>query len=209
MESKPVQPETMYAISKFDQERTVLSVAREMGIHGVALRLFLTYGPRQSLRNPYTGVCSIFASQWVNGVMPRIFEDGHQSRDFVYVGDVVNAFLLVYEKPKANGSVYNVGTGKPTEILRVAAMIGKLLGKSADPAVEGAFRLGDVRHIVADISRISDLGFKATVDLQEGIRRYLSWVESQGKIKDYFSQVYASLMQDKVIRKVYAGKACP
>ena len=207
-ESKPIKPETIYSISKFDQERIVLAVARELGIRCAALRLFLTYGPRQSLRNPYTGICSIFASQWINGVSPRIFEDGHQLRDFIYVGDVVNASMLVYENQIANGRVFNVGTGKPTEILQMAKMIAKLLNRNGEPRVDGEFRLGEVRHIVADVSLLQGLGFKTTVDLEEGIGRYLNWVESQGRIEDYFSRVYSSLIQDRVIRKATMNKVC-
>ncbi len=201
-ETKPVSPEKIYSISKFDQERTVLSVGKELGLHAVAMRYFLTYGPRQSLRNPYTGICSIFSSQLVHGVSPRIFEDGLQTRDFVFVSDTVAGNLLAYSDARANGQVFNVGTGKPTRILDLAAALARLLGKKVELRPAGEFRPGEVRHIVADISRLQALGYKPKVSLEEGLGHYLKWVLSQGSIEDCFSAVHARLLRSGVIRSV-------
>ena len=200
-ESKAVSPETIYSITKYDQERMVLSKGREWGLPCVALRYFLTYGPRQSLRNPYTGICSIFTSQIANGKAPRIFEDGRQVRNFVNVRDVVAANLLVYRDARANGKVFNVGTGQAISIMTVATLLGHFLDKEIPPLVEGEFRLGEVRHLVSDISGIESLGFRPAVSLQDGLREYIAWISTQGNITDYFSSVYESLRDDRVIRR--------
>ncbi len=198
-ESKPVSPEKMYSVSKFDQERTVLAMGRELGLHAVALRYFLTYGPRQSLHNPYTGICSIFTGQLSNGVAPRLFEDGGQVRDFVYVSDVAEANWMVYNQADANGRVFNVGTGEPTSIRRVAQTLGKLLGNNIPPLIGGHYRLGEVRHIFSDIGQLKALGFRPKIGLEEGLKRYTAWLGTQGKIEDRFSKTFDQLLRDNVV----------
>jgi dTDP-L-rhamnose 4-epimerase len=200
-ETKSVSPEKCYSISKYDQERTVLSVGREIGIHCTALRYFLTYGPRQSLRNPYTGICSIFVSQLANGVSPRVFEDGQQMRDFIYVDDVVRANMLVYQDPRANGEVFNAGTGHPAKITELANSLGTLLGKSVQAQSLGEYRLGEVRHIVADNSKLESLGFKTATSLKQGLTKYVEWVQGQGDITDCFSKAYGDLLSRGVVRR--------
>ena len=200
-ESKPVSPETIYSITKYDQERMVLAKGREWGLPCVALRYFLTYGPRQSLRNPYTGICSIFSSQIANGKAPRIFEDGCQVRDFVHVQDVVTANLLVYRDARANSRVFNVGTGQATSVVAMAQILGRLLRKEIPPLLAGEFRLGEVRHLVSDIAQIESLGFRPAVSLQEGLRQTIDWILTQGNVTDYFSQVVDVLRTARVIRQ--------
>ena len=200
-ETKPVCPETIYSITKYDQERMVLAKGREWGLPCVALRYFLTYGPRQSLRNPYTGICSIFSSQLANGRAPRIFEDGRQVRDFVHVRDVVAANILVYKDARANGRVFNVGTGQATSIATIAQTLGRLLRKEIPPFLAGEFRLGEVRHLVSDIAQLESLGFRPAVSLQEGLREYVDWISTQGNVADYFSQAYDVLRGAGVIRQ--------
>ncbi|VVB88994.1 ADP-L-glycero-D-manno-heptose-6-epimerase [uncultured archaeon] len=162
-ENKTLQPTSIYAISKKDQEEMCLAVGRAYGIPAVALRYFNIYGPRQALSNPYTGVCAIFSSRIKNNNPPIIFEDGLQTRDFVSVHDIVRANLLVMEKSKADYEMFNVGTGKPVSILDIASTLSKLYGKNLKPEIVEKYRSGDIRHCYADISKIKKLGFKPEV----------------------------------------------
>ncbi|MBI3010509.1 MAG: NAD-dependent epimerase/dehydratase family protein [Candidatus Omnitrophica bacterium] len=199
-EMTPVRPEKAYSVSKFSQERLVLSIGMELGIPAVALRYFLTYGPRQSLFNPYTGVCSIFSTMILNGMPPVIFEDGWQTRDFVFVEDVARANLLVMKDPRANFRVFNVGTGRATAISKVVEILSKAYKRKVQPRIGEQFRLGEVRHLVADITQIAQLGFAPQVPFEEGIRRYVDWISSQGNIHDYFTAVEEHLRGSGVIR---------
>ncbi len=176
-EEKPLAPTSIYAISKRDQEESVLAVGRAYRIPAVALRYFNAFGPRQALSNPYTGVCAIFSSRIKNGNPPLIFEDGLQSRDFVHVSDIVQANLLALENPKADGQSLNVGTGHPTTVLEIARILTKLYGKKLEPERAQKFRAGDIRHCTADISRIRALGFKPRVALEQGLRELVQWGE--------------------------------
>jgi len=179
-ENKPLQPTSIYAISKKDQEEMCLAVGKAYGIPTVALRYFNIYGPRQALSNPYTGVCAIFSSRIKNNNPPIIFEDGLQTRDFISVHDIVEANLLAMEKSKANYEMFNVGTGKPVSILDIANILSKLYGKAPRPEIVNKFRAGDIRHCFADISKIKKLGFKAEVSFEEGMRELVEW----GKMQD-------------------------
>jgi dTDP-L-rhamnose 4-epimerase len=180
--------ELVYSITKYDQERLVMSFGKMHKIPTVALRYFVTYGPRQSLFNPYTGVCSIFSTRILNNLPPIIYEDGLQTRDFVYVEDVARANILVAEDKKADYQVFNVGTGKPTSILTFAKVLIKKYGYDLEPEIKGTFRIGDTRHLFADISKIKKLGFKPSFSLEEGFERYISWIKEQGDVKEYFSE---------------------
>jgi dTDP-L-rhamnose 4-epimerase len=192
-EDKPLEPTSVYAVTKRDHEELFLSVGAAYGIPSVALRYFNIYGSRQALSNPYTGVMAIFSSRLLNKHRPLIFEDGLQSRDFVHVSDVVRANLLAFEKDEANGRVYNVGTGRPTSILRVAELLAKELGLPEPPDVVGRYRAGDIRHCFADIGRIRcELGFEPQVRLEEGMRELLDWLRSQ-KARDRVEQAAREL----------------
>ena len=198
-EDTPVSPEKVYSITKYDQERLFITLGRDYGIPSVALRYFVTYGPRQSIFNPYTGVCSIFSTRILNSKPPIIYEDGNQSRDFVYVGDVATANLLVAKSQKANYEVFNVGTGNPITILDVASTLSKKYGKDVEPMLRGEFRSGDVRHMVADITKIKKLGFEPKHTFEQGIQKYIDWIKSKGKVQEYFSDAEILLKKMGVI----------
>jgi dTDP-L-rhamnose 4-epimerase len=174
-EDKPLKPTSVYAVSKRDQEELCLSVGRAYGIPTVALRYFNVYGPRQSLSNPYTGVAAIFSSRIKNNNSPVVFEDGIQSRDFVYVDDVARANIFVMEESKANYKALNVGTGKPVRILDIAGMLAKLYGRRITPKVVNKFRSGDIRHCFADVAQIKKLGFEPRTSFEEGMRKLVEW----------------------------------
>lgn len=179
-EEKPLKPTSIYAITKRDHEEMFLAVGAAYGIPTVALRYFNIYGPRQALSNPYTGVMAIFSSRIMNRNRPMIFEDGLQTRDFVHVSDIVQANLLALEKDEAVGRVYNVGTGRPTSVLRVAEALAEQLDFAEPPEVVGRYRAGDIRHCVADITRARrELGYEPCMSLEEGMRDLLAWLRTQ------------------------------
>ena len=175
-ESKPLNPSSIYAITKRHQEEMCLAVGKAYGLPTVALRYFNVYGPRQSLNNPYTGVCAIFSSRIKNDNPPFIFEDGLQMRDFVSVNDVVNANIAAMKSARSNYEVFNVGTGRPTTIVDIASTLARLFHKTITPNVTHKYRAGDTRHCFADISKItSTLGFKPTKTFYEGMHDLVSW----------------------------------
>ncbi len=179
-EDKPLNPASIYAITKRDQEEMFLCVGRAYGIPTVALRFFNVYGPRQALSNPYTGVVAVFCARILNGNSPLIFEDGLQSRDFIHVQDIVRANLLALERPEANYEVFNVGTGERTTVLDVARLLGEVLGFRKAPLVTNQFREGDVRHCFADISKIRlRLGFRPSIKLEDGVRDFVPHITEQ------------------------------
>jgi len=200
-EAKSPSPENAYAISKYDEERLVLSFGRQFDVDTCALRYFLTYGPRQSLTNPYTGVIAIFSSLLLAGRRPVLFEDGRQQRDFVFVEDVARANVLALEHADSAGEVFNVGTGVGTPIADVAATLAELLdlpGLAAELPDE--FRPNEARHVFADIAKIRQLGFEPQVDLRTGLSRYLDWVRGEGDVRDYFTAAMPALRQSGVVR---------
>ena len=179
-EEKPLQPTSIYAITKRDHEEMFLAVGAAYGIPVVALRYFNVYGPRQALSNPYTGVVAIFSSRLLNRRPPLVYEDGRQTRDFVHVSDIVQANLLALEQSAADGRVYNVGTGRATSVLEVAETLSELLDYGDPPEVLGKYRAGDIRHCVADISRIErELGYRPRVTFADGLRELLAWLRTQ------------------------------
>jgi dTDP-L-rhamnose 4-epimerase len=179
-EEKPPVLESIYALTKFDQERLCLITGRAYGIPTVALRFFNVYGPRQALSNPYTGVLAIFSSRLLNDRPPMLFEDGRQRRDFVSVHDVVNACVLALRSEKADSMVFNVGSGRPRSVLEVAASIAGALDKRIEPEVTGKYRVGDIRHCFADIERAHGvLGYQPSVDFARGIAELASYLRGQ------------------------------
>lgn len=178
-ESKPLQPTSVYAVSKRDQEELCLSVGSAYDIPTVALRYFNVYGPRQSLSNPYTGVAAIFTSRLLNDRPPLVFEDGAQSRDFVHVSDIVRANLKALEPGRGDGQAINVCTGRS---LGLRDLIDALRDKLGGPAPEsvGRFRKGDIRHCYGDPAKARDLlGFDAVVRFEDGIDDLVAWAEEQ------------------------------
>jgi dTDP-L-rhamnose 4-epimerase len=179
-ESKTPALASVYALSKYDQERLCLIVGRAYGIPTVALRFFNVYGPRQALSNPYTGVLAIFASRFLNGKAPLVFEDGHQRRDFVSVHDIARASRLALEVPQAEGEVLNIGSGQSVSVLEIAERMSKALRKDVAAEVTGNYRVGDIRHCFADIARARQvLGYQPQVSLEEGIAELATWLEGQ------------------------------
>ncbi len=178
-ETKPVEPASVYALSKYDQERLCLTVGRAYALPVVALRFFNVYGPRQALSNPYTGVAAIFSARIKAGRPPVVYEAGRQRRDFVSVHDVVAACLLALGDPRADGSVFNVGSGRSVSVLELAELLLDLYGRSGSlvPEVAGSFRQGDVRHCFADIAAISALGYRPAVELSTGLAELAEWAE--------------------------------
>lgn len=182
-ETKPLQPTSVYAVTKRDHEELFLSVGEAYGIPTVALRYFNTYGTRQSLSNPYTGVIAIFSSRLLNGNAPVVYEDGGQTRDFVHVSDVVRANLLAMERETAVGGVYNVGTGRATSVLEIAQALAGEIGTGVAPRVEDRFRAGDIRHCIADPRAAArDLGFEARTELTAGMRELIAWLRTQSAV---------------------------
>ena len=172
---------SVYALSKFDQERMCLMIGRAYGIPTTALRFFNVFGTRQALSNPYTGVLAIFASRLLNGNRPSVFEDGLQRRDFVSVYDIAQACCLVLERPQSAGEVFNVGSGHSYTVREISARIAGVLGKEyLQPEITGKYRVGDIRHCFADISRArSGLGYQPRVELEDGLVELAGWLEGQ------------------------------
>jgi len=180
-ESKPPALASIYALSKYNQERMCLMIGRAYNIPTVALRFFNIFGPRQALSNPYTGVLAIFASRYLNAQRPMIFEDGLQQRDFVSVYDVVQACRLALDVPQAAGQVLNIGSGCASTIYEVAALMAHVLGKThLEPCITNTYRMGDIRHCFADITRAQTvLGYTPRVTLAEGLEEMVDWLAGQ------------------------------
>lgn len=199
-EDTPVEPATAYGISKYDQERLVIMFGKQTGIPTVALRYFVTYGPRQSVHNPYTGVCTIFSSRIMNDRPIIIYEDGNQTRDFIFVRDVARANLFVLEDSRADHGVYNVATGRATTIRELAGLLQESLGQTGSVEFPASFRPGEVRHMTADVRSLAELGFRAECSLRDGLKRYVDWVREQGPLPEYFTEAERELKNAGVVR---------
>jgi dTDP-L-rhamnose 4-epimerase len=179
-ETKRPALSSIYALSKYDQERMCLMVGAAYAIPTVALRFFNVYGTRQALSNPYTGVLAIFASRLLNDRAPMIFEDGLQRRDFVSVEDVVQACRLALEVPEAAGRVFNVGSGESFTVREVAELLQSCLQRRVEPEISGKYRVGDIRHCVADITQARVvLGYEPRVPLEQGLPALAEWLRDQ------------------------------
>jgi dTDP-L-rhamnose 4-epimerase len=193
-ETKPVTLESIYALTKFDQERTCLVLGRAYGIPTTALRFFNVFGTRQALSNPYTGVLAIFASRLLNDRPPVVFEDGAQQRDFVSVHDVVRACRLALESDAAEGRVINVASGKRRTVVEIARKMAEVLGKPhIVPEIAGCYRMGDVRHCIADITLArAVLGYVPEVEFDHGLAQLAQWLRGQ-VAKDNVARATAEL----------------
>jgi len=182
-ETKRLGLSSIYALTKYDQERACLVCGGAYGIPAVALRLFNTYGTRQALSNPYTGVLAIFASRLLNDRAPRIFEDGLQRRDFVAVRDVARAFRLALEHDGGDGTALNIGSGRSVTVREIGEQLGATIGKQIEPEVTGEYRVGDIRHCYADIALAREtLGYEPEVELAQGLAELAVWLE--GRVAD-------------------------
>jgi dTDP-L-rhamnose 4-epimerase len=176
-EDKIISPQSIYALSKLDQETMCLLFGRTYGVATVALRFFNVYGPRQALANPYTGVLANFAARYLNGNAPIIFEDGLQKRDFVHVRDLARACVLALETPAADVAL-NIGSGNAYTILAIAQRLARVLGREdIEPEVSGRYRAGDIRNCYADISRATQvLGYRPAIALDDGLAELGEWL---------------------------------
>jgi dTDP-L-rhamnose 4-epimerase len=205
-ESAPVGGETVYGLTKVDQEKLVLLWGKQMGIPAVALRYSCTYGPRQSIFNPYTGVIAIFCTRLLNNLPPVLYEDGEQTRDFSFVEDIARANLLAAETDKLDGFPVNVGSGRGVTIREIARQISGALKIDIAPETNGEFRPGEMRHLASDTTRIRAAGYKPQVDLPEGITRYLDWIRTQSDVRDYFSEAANILREKGIVHKVQGAR---
>ena len=201
-EATPGGGETVYALTKVDQEKLVLLWGKQTGIPTVALRYSCTYGPRQSLFNPYTGVIAIFCTRLLNHQQPVMYEDGGQTRDLCFVEDIARANLLVMESDKLDGLPVNVGSGRATSVRDLAGIIAEQLGIDLAPLARGEFRPGEIRSLISDISRIRTIGYEPQTTIEEGIGRYVQWIKTQGTVKDYFSEIEAGLRAKGIVQSV-------
>src|SRR5918995_3854042 len=201
-EEAPVGGETVYAITKSDQERLVLGWGRQTGVPTVSLRYSCTYGPRQSIFNPYTGVIAIFATRLLSGQPPILYEDGEQSRDLCFVEDIARANLVAAETDVLDGLPANVGSGRATSIREVAHMVSEALEVPIEPVARGEFRPGEMRHLTPDISRAAGAGYAPRVGLQDGIERYIRWIKGQGDVRDYFAEAEKVLRAKSIVHQV-------
>jgi dTDP-L-rhamnose 4-epimerase len=179
-ESKEPMLSSVYALTKYDQERLCLIFGGAYRIPTIALRFFNAYGPRQALSNPYTGVLAIFAARLLNGKPPLVFEDGRQRRDFVSVYDVARACRLALESEDAGGEVLNIGTGQDTTVLDIAERLASLLDIDLEPELAGKYRAGDIRHCFADVTVARErIGFEPQVTLEDGMAELAEWLEGR------------------------------
>ena len=191
-EDKPLQPTSIYAIGKKDQEEMCLAIGQAYHVPTVALRYFNTYGPRQSLSNPYTGVAAIFSGRLLNRKPPVIYEDGNQSRDFVHVSDIVQANVLAMENSAADYGVFNVGSGQPITITGIAQALIERMDSVVQPQIVRKYRSGDIRHCFAAIDSLAKLGYKPAVSLEDGLAELVEWVRRQTAV-DHFDRVRQEL----------------
>lgn len=201
-ENAPVGGETVYGLTKVDQEKLVLLWGKQVGIPTVALRYSCTYGPRQSIFNPYTGVIAIFCTRLLNNLPPVLYEDGEQTRDFSFVEDIARANLLAATSDALDGLPVNVGSERGVPVREVAAQISDALGIHIEPEINGEFRPGEMRHLTSATEKARAAGYRPQVKLAEGIDRYLEWIRGQSDVRDYFSEAAAILRSKGIVHRV-------
>ncbi len=206
-ENAPVGGETVYGLTKVDQEKLVLLWGKQVGIPTIALRYSCTYGPRQSIFNPYTGVIAIFCTRLLNNLPPVLYEDGEQTRDFSFVEDIARANLLTAETDHLDGLAVNVGSEKGVSIRKVAGIVSSALKIDIEPEARGEFRPGEMRHLTSDTARIRSAGYQPQIKLEEGIERYIDWIRSQSDIHDYFSEAEQILKSKGIVHRVEVENA--
>ena len=200
-ENSKIHPSSIYGINKQQQEQMVMLMGESLGIPSVSFRYQNVYGPGQSLSNPYTGILSIFSTRILNGNNLDIYEDGLESRDFVYIDDVVDATILGIEKKQANGEVFNVGSGIATTVKEVAESLKKFYNSDISISINGKYRLGDIRHNYADLNKAKSLlGFTPKYNFQKGILEFVNWVKTQEVMEDKYEKSVHEL-KDKGLMK--------
>lgn len=200
-ETAPAHPISLYGVTKSTQEQLVMTTGAAIGVAPVALRYQNVYGPGQSLTNPYTGILSIFSTRLRNGNAIDVYEDGHESRDFVYIDDVVAATLAAISDPGADSQVFNVGSGVPTTVNDVVETIAAGLGLPANAQASGHFRVGDIRHNVADLEKVQNvLGFRPRIGFADGVAKFCEWVLEGDTPPDTYEQSVAELRARKMFK---------
>jgi len=200
-ENSKIHPSSVYGITKQVQEQLVMTVCPSIGIAPVSLRYQNVYGPGQSLSNPYTGILSIFSNRILAGKSINIFEDGEESRDFVFIDDIVDATLMALEKKEADQNIYNVGTGYSTSVLKVTNELMKCYDKIVSYEITGNYRIGDIRHNFADISKIqSELNFLPKVKFEDGILKFAKWVEQQYIREDKYEESLSEMKKKGLLK---------
>jgi len=197
-----VNPHNSYAISKYTQEMIALNLGRRYGIPTVCLRYSIVQGARQSFRNAYSGILRIFTQRLLSAKPPICYEDGQQMRDYVSVRDVVKANLLVLEDERADFEVFNVGGDRRVTVLEYARFIARRTGVDIEPQVPGVYRVGDVRHIFSDVSKLKALGWEPTVPLEDIVDEYVTWAPSQAGFQDYYAAAETLMESVGSIRRV-------
>jgi dTDP-L-rhamnose 4-epimerase len=201
-EKSKVNPLSLYAITKYNQEQYISLTCASIGMPYVIFRYQNVYGPGQSLKNPYTGILSIFSTQIKNGNSINVFEDGLESRDFVFVDDVVNATIAGIEKEEANNKIFNVGSGVATSVIKVAETLRTLYNANVKITVTGNYRIGDIRHNYADLTTIKTiLGFTPKTAFEEGVKKFSDWVNLQQTEKDTYEKSMAELAAKGLLKK--------
>ncbi len=199
-EDDAIRPASIYAATKYAQEDLVRVGCESLGMGHAILRLQNVYGEGQSLNNPYTGILSIFSTRVRRGLELTAFEDGLESRDFVHVSDVVQAMFLALTTAQCANTVINVGSGVPTSVLKVASLLSEALGHTANIRVTGEYRVGDIRHNVADVTRLREiLGYEPQISLEHGLRRFCDWVLTQPLPEDLLGRANAELKSRKLM----------
>lgn len=200
-ESAKIHPSSVYGITKSTQEQLIMTVAPTLGIAAVGLRYQNVYGPGQSLSNPYTGILSIFSSLIRQGKPINIFEDGLESRDFVYIDDVVAVTAQAALDARADNRIFNVGSGVGTTVQTVVDELMDAYGMRVPTRVSGNFRLGDIRHNIADLTAVQTaLEFRPNVDFREGVRRFAQWVSTQEVSSDGYEASLSEMREKNLLK---------
>jgi dTDP-L-rhamnose 4-epimerase len=200
LEETNTSPATSYGLTKLFQELVCMRLGHIVGVPAVALRYSIVQGARQSFYNAYSGICRIFTRALRNKQAPVIYEDGLQQRDYVHIEDVVRANMLALDDPRTDYQAYNVGTGQVTTVLDYARQLAKKMGVRIEPEIPGAYRVGDVRHTTSGISKIGELGWQPTKNLDQVFEDYISWLDTVNDKSDYFTPAYAAMKQGGVVR---------
>jgi len=193
-------PATPYGLSKYCEEFVALRLGRMLGIPTVGLRYSIVQGARQSFYNAYSGVCRIFTRGLRSGRPPVIYEDGLQRRDYVHIDDVVEANMLALEDRRTDYQAYNVGNGAVVTVLEYARVLAWKMNVAIEPEIPGAYRVGDPRHTVSSVEKISQLGWKPAKGLNEIFEDYLAWLETAVDKNDYFTPAFEAMKQGGVVR---------
>lgn len=195
-----VNPHNQYAMSKYTQEMVALNLGQRYGISTTCMRYSIVQGPRQSFRNAYSGILRTFTQRLASGNAPVCFEDGKQVRDYVYVGDVARANVLVLEDARSDFQVYNVGGECAVTVLEYANLLARKINPAIAPQVPGMYRFGDTRHIVSDVAKLKHLGWTPTQDVVAIAEEYIAWAVQQADLRDYYAEAEAGMLARGTLR---------